>query len=106
MSLAGILNTHTMVATLLMTHGSAEQQQRWLPSMATGERRGARALSEPAAGSDTRNISCRAVRDGDEYVLNGPKAWATNVYRAALVALVSRIVEGISFFIVEKEPGT
>ena len=106
MSLTGIVNTHTMVATLLMTHGSAEQQQRWLPSMATGERRGALSLSEPDAGSDTRNISCRAVRDGDEYVLNGTKAWVTNGERAALVALAARTDEGISAFIVEKEPGT
>jgi len=106
MSLTGIVNTHTMVATLLMTHGSKEQQQRWLPSMATGERRGALSLSEPDAGSDTRNISCRAVRDGDEFVLSGTKAWVTNGERAALVALAARTDEGISAFIVEKEPGT
>ena len=106
MSLTGIVNTHTMVATLLMTHGSKEQQQRWLPSMATGERRGALSLSEPDAGSDTRNISCRAVRDGDDFVLSGTKAWVTNGERAALVALAARTDEGISAFIVEKEPGT
>src|SRR5271168_3995266 len=70
MSLTGIVNTHTMVATLLLEHGSEEQQERWLPSMATGERRGALSLSEPDAGSDTRQISCRAYRDGEEYVLN------------------------------------
>ena len=68
MSLTGIVNTHTMAATLMMHHGNEEQKQRWLPSMATGERRGALSLSEPDAGSDTRNISCRAERDGDEYV--------------------------------------
>ena len=105
MSLTGIINTHTMVATLLMYHGSQEQQQRWLPSMASGERRGALSLSEPDAGSDTRNISCRAHRDGDEYVVNGTKAWVTNGERAALVALAARTEEGISAFIVEKEPG-
>ena len=79
-----------------MHHGSDEQQQRWLPSMATGERRGALSLSEPDAGSDTRNISCRAVRDGDEYVLNGTKAWVTNGERAGIVALAARTEEGIS----------
>src|SRR3954454_1667722 len=94
MSLTGIVNTHTMVATLLMTFGTEEQKQRWLPSMATGERRGALSLSEPDAGSDTRNISCRAVRDGDEFVLNGTKAWVTNGERAALVALAARTEEG------------
>jgi alkylation response protein AidB-like acyl-CoA dehydrogenase len=105
MSLTGIVNTHTMVATLLLQHGDDEQKQRWLPSMASGERRGALSLSEPDAGSDTRNISCRAQRDGDEYVLNGTKAWVTNGERAALVALAARTDEGISAFVVEKEPG-
>jgi alkylation response protein AidB-like acyl-CoA dehydrogenase len=73
--------------------------------MAAGERRGALSLSEPDAGSDTRNISCRAQRDGDEYVVNGTKAWVTNGERAAIVALAARSDEGISAFIVEKEPG-
>ncbi len=105
MSLTGIINTHTMVATLLMQHASEEQKQRWLPSMASGERRGALSLSEPDAGSDTRNISCRARRDGEEFVLNGTKAWVTNGERASVVALAARTDEGISAFIVEKEPG-
>jgi butyryl-CoA dehydrogenase len=105
MSLTGVVNTHTMAATLILTHGSEDQKVRWLPSLATGERRGALSLSEPDAGSDTRNISCRAQRDGDEYVLNGTKAWVTNGERAALVALAARTDEGISAFIVEKEPG-
>jgi len=105
MSLTGIINTHTMCATLLMHHGSEEQRERLLPAMATGERRGALSLSEPDAGSDTRSISCRAVRDGDEYVLNGTKAWVTNGERAGVVALAARTDEGISTFVVEKEPG-
>jgi alkylation response protein AidB-like acyl-CoA dehydrogenase len=105
MSLTGIVNTHTMVATLLLHHGDDDQKQRWLPSLATGERRGALSLSEPDAGSDTRNIACRAQRDGEEYVLNGTKAWVTNGERAALVALAARTDEGISAFVVEKQPG-
>jgi len=105
MSLTGIINTHTMAATLIMTHGTEEQKQRWLPTMATGERRGALSLSEPDAGSDTRNISCKATPDGDEYVLSGTKAWVTNGERASIVALAARTPEGISAFIVEKEPG-
>jgi alkylation response protein AidB-like acyl-CoA dehydrogenase len=105
MSLTGIINTHTMAATLIMTHGTEEQKQRWLPTMATGERRGALSLSEPDAGSDTRNISCKATPDGDEYVLSGTKAWVTNGERASIVALAARTAEGISAFIVEKEPG-
>ncbi len=106
MSLTGIVNTHTMAATLLIHHGNEDQKQRWLPSMATGERRGALSLSEPDAGSDTRNISCRAELDGDEYVLNGTKAWVTNGERAAVVALAARTSEGISAFFVDKEPGS
>lgn len=105
MSLTGVVNTHTMAATLIMTHGSDDQKRRWLPTMATGTRRGALSLSEPDAGSDTRNISCTAVRDGDEYVVNGTKAWVTNGERAGIVALAARTEEGISAFIVEKEPG-
>jgi butyryl-CoA dehydrogenase len=105
MSLTGIVNTHTMAATLIMTHGSEEQQRRWLPTMATGERRGCLSLSEPDAGSDTRNLSCRARRDGEEYIINGTKAWVTNGERASIVALAARTEEGISALIVEKEPG-
>src|SRR5579862_4233441 len=63
MSLTGIVNTHTMAATLIMTHGTDEQQRRWLPAMASGDTRGCLSLSEPDAGSDTRNLSCRAQRD-------------------------------------------
>jgi alkylation response protein AidB-like acyl-CoA dehydrogenase len=88
-----------------MHHGNEEQQQRWLPSMASGERRGALSLSEPDAGSDTRNISCRARRDGDEYVISGTKTWVTNGERAGIVALAARTDEGITCFIVEKDPG-
>src|SRR5580658_4587190 len=71
MSLTGIINTHTMAATLIMTHGTEEQKQSWLPAMASGATRGCLSLSEPDAGSDTRNLSCRARRDGEEYVLDG-----------------------------------
>jgi alkylation response protein AidB-like acyl-CoA dehydrogenase len=105
MSLSGILNTHTMCATLIGTFGTAAQQQRWLPQMASGARRGALSLSEADAGTDTRNIACRASRDGDEWVVRGTKAWVTNGERAGLVALAARTDEGISAFIVEKEPG-
>ena len=105
MSLSGIVNTHTIAAHLIVHHGTEEQKQRWLPRLATGELRGCLSLSEADAGSDTRNLSCRAVRDGDEYVINGTKMWVTNGERAGIVALAARTDEGISCFIVEKEPG-
>ena len=105
MSLTGIVNTHTIAASLIMANGSDEQKQRWLPRLASGEVRGCLSLSEPDAGSDTRNLSCRAVRDGEEYVVNGTKMWVTNGERAGIVALAARTDEGISCFIVEKDPG-
>ncbi|MCU1426921.1 MAG: (2S)-methylsuccinyl-CoA dehydrogenase [Actinomycetia bacterium] len=105
MSLTGIVNTHTIAASLIIANGTDEQRQRWLPRLATGEIRGCLSLSEPDAGSDTQNLSCRAVRDGDEYVITGTKMWVTNGERAGLVALAARTDDGISCFIVEKEPG-
>jgi butyryl-CoA dehydrogenase len=105
MSLSGIVNTHTIAAYLIVHNGTDEQKKRWLPRLAAGEIRGCLSLSEPDAGSDTRNISCRAVRDGEEYVITGTKMWVTNGERAGIVALAARTEEGISCFIVEKEPG-
>jgi butyryl-CoA dehydrogenase len=105
MSLSGILNTHVMVANLVGANGTDEQRRRWLPVLATGEVRGALSLSEPDAGSDTGAISCRAERDGDEYVITGTKMWVTNGARAGLVALAARTEEGITCFLVGKEPG-
>ncbi|MDQ1379562.1 MAG: hypothetical protein QOJ71_281 [Actinomycetota bacterium] len=105
MSLSGIVNTHTIAAHLIVHHGTEEQKQRWLPRMASGELRGCLSLSESDAGSDTRNLSCRAVLDGDEYVVTGTKMWVTNGERASIVALAVRSEEGISCLIVEKEPG-
>jgi butyryl-CoA dehydrogenase len=106
MTLSGVLNTHTIAATLIYKFGTDEQKARILPSMATGERRAAFSLSEPDAGSDTQAIRCKAVPDGDEYVLNGTKMWVTNGERAAIVALAAKTPEGITCFIVEKDPGS
>ena len=105
MSLSGVINTHTIAASLIMAEGSLEQQARWLPGLAQGAPRGCLSLSEPDAGSDTRNISCRARRDGDEFVVSGTKTWVTNGERAGIVALAARTDEGITCFMVEKEPG-
>jgi alkylation response protein AidB-like acyl-CoA dehydrogenase len=105
MSLSGIINTHTIVVNLIKRAGTDEQKQRWLPRMATGEVRGAFSLSEPDAGSDTQAIRCAATRDGDFYRINGTKAWVTNGERAGILALAARTPEGITCFIVEKDPG-
>jgi butyryl-CoA dehydrogenase len=105
MSLSGILNTHVMVANLITASGTDAQRARWLPPLAAGDLRGALSLSEPDAGSDTAALTCRAERDGDEYVITGTKMWVTNGARAGLVALAARTEEGITCFLVAKEPG-
>jgi alkylation response protein AidB-like acyl-CoA dehydrogenase len=104
MSLSGVLNTHVMTANLLKLHGTEAQQRALLPRLATGEIRGCLSLSEADAGSDTSAITCKAARDGDEYVINGTKTWVTNGQRAGLIALAARTDEGITCFMVEKEP--
>ena len=105
MSLSGVINTHHIAASLVAAHGTEEQRSRWLPRMASGELRGCLSLSETDAGSDTRNLSCRAERDGDEYVITGTKMWVTNGERAGIVALAAVTREGIGCLMVEKEPG-
>lgn len=105
MSLAGVLNTHTILVMLLVRHGTDCQRARFLPELASGALRGALSLSEPDAGSDAAAISCKATPDGDEYILDGTKMWVTNGERAGLVALAARTPEGITCLLVEKEPG-
>jgi alkylation response protein AidB-like acyl-CoA dehydrogenase len=78
MGIAGILGSHSLSCWMLAKHGTEEQKQRYLPAFATGERRTGIALTEPGAGSDLQGITTRAVRDGDEYVINGTKTWITN----------------------------
>src|SRR5947207_4678966 len=80
MSISGIVNTHFIVAYLVSQHGTAEQRQRLLPRMATGQLRGAFSMSAPGGGSDVAAIRSRAVpaASGDAYVLNGQKMWLTN----------------------------
>jgi alkylation response protein AidB-like acyl-CoA dehydrogenase len=86
MSLAGAMGGHSVVARLLARYGTPEQQDRWLPRMATGEVRAAMALTEPSGGSDLQDIRTRAVRDGDTYVVDGSKTWITNARHAGLIA--------------------
>ena len=111
MSLSGVLNTLHRVPYLLNKHGTDEQKHRWLPKMATGscERR---CRCRSRAGSDVQAISCRAERDGDDYLVNGTKMWVTNGLRAGLVVLLCKTdpeadpaYKGMSLLYVEKEPG-
>lgn len=113
MSLAGVVNTHVLVAALIAQYGTEEQRQHFLPAMAEGRRRGALCLSEAEAGSDVQAIRMTAVRDGEFYVLNGAKLWVTNGVHARILAVLARTdpqaqppYRGMSLFLVEKEtPG-
>lgn len=79
-----------IVANYILNFGTEEQKQTWLPKMASGEVVGAVAMSEPSTGSDLQSIKTRAVKDGDEYVINGSKIFITNGYLADLVVLVAK----------------
>ncbi len=110
MSLGGILNTHTMISWMIKTYGSEEMKSRLLPTMATGERRCALCMTEPDAGSDLQAIQTKAVRDGDDYLLNGNKMWVSNGVHAKIFAVLTKTdlqaqprYKGMSVFIVEKE---
>jgi alkylation response protein AidB-like acyl-CoA dehydrogenase len=112
MSVSGIVNTHFIVAYLVSQHGSADQQRRLLPRMATGEVRGAFSMSEPGTGSDVAAIRTKAVPDGDDWVLNGQKMWLTNgAYSSVVATLVKTELDAPSVygnmttFLLEKEPG-
>ncbi len=112
MSVSGIINTHFIVAHLLLQHGTDEQKQRYLPRMATGEVRGAFSMSEPGCGSDVSAITSRAVRDGDGWSVTGQKMWLTNGGSANLVAVLVKtdtgadsVYRNMSTFLVEKESG-
>lgn len=86
--------------------GSEEQKQRFLPPVLRGEKVAALAVTEPGTGSDVAGIRTRAVRDGDEYVLNGAKMYITSGARADLVTVLARTGDdphgGLTFFVVEK----
>jgi alkylation response protein AidB-like acyl-CoA dehydrogenase len=112
MSVSGIVNTHFIVAYMLMQHGTEEQKKHYLPRMATGEVRGAFSMSEPGCGSDVSAIKTKAVRDGDSYTINGAKMWLTNGGSSNLVAVLVKTDEGaesvyrnMTTFLVEKPAG-
>ena len=96
-----------IVAPYLLHYGSEAQRRRWLPAMARGERIGAIAMSEPGAGSDLQGIRTTALRDGDDYVVNGQKIFITNGQLADLVIVACKTdpaagARGISLLVVER----
>jgi alkylation response protein AidB-like acyl-CoA dehydrogenase len=104
---------HTVVAKLLVSFGTEEQQDRYLPKMATGEVRATMALTEPGGGSDLQAMRTAARRGPDGgYVVNGSKTWITNARRSQLIALLCKTDpaatprhKGISVLLVEHGPG-
>ena len=94
MSVSGIINTHFIVAYMLLQHGTDDQKRRYLPRMAAGELRGAFSMSEPDCGSDVAAIKTRAARDGGSYVIGGQKMWLTNGGTATLLAVLVKTDEG------------
>jgi len=100
------------MATAVEKFGTEDQKKRFLPLFVTGELRGGTALTEPDAGTDLQGIRMRAVRDGNNYIINGTKTWITNSIEGTCFALLAKTdlkVEptrkGMSMFIVQKGPG-
>jgi alkylation response protein AidB-like acyl-CoA dehydrogenase len=109
MSLAGVINSHLIMAYIIANHGSEEQKQRFLPAMASGEKRGGLALTEPHAGSDVQSLRTTAKRMGDNYVVTGNKMFITNARHGTMLAVAAKTnpkaepaYAGISMFAVEK----
>ncbi|WP_395309055.1 acyl-CoA dehydrogenase family protein [Mycobacterium sp. AMU20-3851] len=102
-AVAVAVSVHSLSSHPLLAFGTEEQKQRWLPGMLSGDQIGAYSLSEPQAGSDAAALRCAAVRDGDQYVINGSKSWITHGGIADFYTLFARTgsgSKGISCFLV------
>lgn len=109
MGLAGVLGTHMVLCDVLERYGTEEQKQRFLPGLASGERRGGACLSEPNAGSDLQAITTTATRAGDIYRIDGSKMWVTNGRYGDTFLLLAKTdpnaqpaYKGMSVFVIEK----
>ena len=109
MGISGILGTHSLSSAMIARHGTPQQKQKYLPGLATGERRTGIGLTEPDAGTDLQGIKTRAMRDGDEYVIRGTKIWITNARHANPLPVLVKTDptaepahRGMSVFLVEQ----
>jgi alkylation response protein AidB-like acyl-CoA dehydrogenase len=109
LGLTGIVGSHSVMCDVLVRFGTEEQKRRFLPDMATGEKRGGICLTEPNAGTDLQNIATTAIQDGDVYRINGSKMWITNARHGNTFLLLAKTDpgaqpahRGMSAFIVEK----
>jgi hypothetical protein len=104
-SVAEGVSVHTLACYPLASFGTDEQRKRWLPDMVGGELLGAYCLSEPQSGSDAAALTTKAARDGDDYVVNGTKAWITHGGEADFYSLMCRTSDdgsrGISCLLVD-----
>ena len=96
----------TIVAHYVNSYGTEEQKRRWLPRLASGELVGAVAMTEPGTGSDLQNVKTKAIRQGDEYVIDGSKTFISNGLHANLVVTVAKTdpenaAKGISLLVAE-----
>jgi alkylation response protein AidB-like acyl-CoA dehydrogenase len=113
MSLAGIFNSHLIMAAAVERFGTAAQKAEFLPRFATGELRGGLALTEPDCGTDLQAVRTTARREGnDAYVINGTKTWISNGIHGTIFALLVKTDpnaqprhKGMSLFLAEKGPG-
>jgi alkylation response protein AidB-like acyl-CoA dehydrogenase len=102
-AVAVAVSVHSLSSHPLLTFGTDEQKQRWLPGMLSGEQIGAYSLSEPQAGSDAAALRCSATATGDGYLINGSKSWITHGGIADFYTLFARTGDGskgISCFLV------
>jgi alkylation response protein AidB-like acyl-CoA dehydrogenase len=102
-SVRSLLTVHSMVAHTVARWGSRELKRSWLPRLASGERIAALAVSEPGVGSDAAGVTTRIERDGDDFVVTGPKKWITYGESADVFLLVGRSAEGPTALLVERD---
>ncbi|AJW38264.1 Branched-chain acyl-CoA dehydrogenase [Rhodococcus sp. B7740] len=106
-SIAAYISIHNMVAWMIDTYGNDEQRQRWLPGLCAMDQLGSYCLTEPGAGSDAAMLGTKAVRDGDEYVLDGVKQFISGAGTSEVYVVMARTgapgPRGISAFIVPKD---